>query len=255
MIEVGGRGITKAEFAEFYKRYPKDGIVTASAKAGAAARLVELEILVRESNALAVTVGEDELARFMRDTGLEGRSLDSARLHLLRGKIAERLVSAETVGPDVADLVAREPAATEARTVFRQIFTVDRSIAERAVGELGRGVPFETVAATFSQAPDAVRGGLIDYLDDNDMPAELRDLLATLAAGQTSGIAAMQGGYRIVRLEKRIGRRVLGEDERRKSAEQRYRRQAAGTAYGRWYAERQKAYGVRIRWDDIASVE
>ena len=80
-----------------------------------------------------------------------------------------------------------------------------RARAEQALAELGKGTDFKQVAATYSDAPDALQGGLMGWRPGDRLPAIFSDALRTMKPGDTSGILRSANGFHILRLNERRG--------------------------------------------------
>ncbi|HEY7743144.1 MAG TPA: peptidylprolyl isomerase [Burkholderiales bacterium] len=80
-----------------------------------------------------------------------------------------------------------------------------RARAEEALQQLATGADFRQVAATFSDAPDALQGGAMGWRDGARLPALFLDALKTLQAGQVAPLVRSANGFHIVRLNDRRG--------------------------------------------------
>ncbi len=72
--------------------------------------------------------------------------------------------------------------------------------ADTALAQLRQGLDFRQVAASFSDAPDALQGGALGCRAAARLPNILLDSLKTLKIGQTSDILRSPNGFHILRL-------------------------------------------------------
>jgi peptidyl-prolyl cis-trans isomerase SurA len=77
---------------------------------------------------------------------------------------------------------------------------VRRARAEQALEQLRAGADFRQVAASFSDAPDALRGGAMGWRDATRLPALFVDGVKTLQPGSVSPLLRSANGFHILRL-------------------------------------------------------
>ncbi|MCP2670010.1 peptidylprolyl isomerase [Maricaulaceae bacterium EIL42A08] len=76
-------------------------------------------------------------------------------------------------------------------------------------GALSNGAPFPEVAAQFSDAPSAARGGFTGWLSEASIRPQVLEIVRQLQAGQISNPIRVPGGFQIVAVvEKREGQVV-----------------------------------------------
>jgi len=80
-----------------------------------------------------------------------------------------------------------------------------RSRAEQALQQLGSGTDFRQVAATFSDAPDALQGGAMGWRDGARLPTLFLDAVKTLKTGQVSPLLRSANGFHLLQLNERRG--------------------------------------------------
>ena len=80
-----------------------------------------------------------------------------------------------------------------------------RARAEDALAQLTKGADFRQVAAAFSEAPDALRGGEMGWRAGERLPTIFYDALKDLKAGEVSGILRSANGFHILKLNDRRG--------------------------------------------------
>jgi len=82
---------------------------------------------------------------------------------------------------------------------------VRRARAEEALAQLKGGADFRQVAAAFSDAPEALQGGLIGWRGSDRLPGLFLEALQPLKAGELSGLLRSPNGFHILRLNERRG--------------------------------------------------
>lgn len=77
--------------------------------------------------------------------------------------------------------------------------------AEQALEQLKSGTDFRQVAASYSEAPDALQGGAMGWRDAERLPALFYDELKSMAVGAVSSLLRSANGFHILRLNERRG--------------------------------------------------
>ena len=77
--------------------------------------------------------------------------------------------------------------------------------AEQALAQIRGGTDFRQVAASFSDAPDAVQGGAFGWREITRLPAIFAEAVKDLRAGEVSGVLRSPNGFHIVRVNERRG--------------------------------------------------
>ena len=80
-----------------------------------------------------------------------------------------------------------------------------RDRAEQALAQIKSGVDFRQVAASFSEAPDALRGGAMGWRDAARMPSLFLDAVKAMPAGAVSPLLRSANGFHILRVNERRG--------------------------------------------------
>ncbi len=80
-----------------------------------------------------------------------------------------------------------------------------QSRAEEALAQLKGGADFRQVAAAFSEAPDALQGGLVGWRESSRLPAIFIDALKTMRVGELSSILRSANGFHILKLNDKRG--------------------------------------------------
>jgi len=80
-----------------------------------------------------------------------------------------------------------------------------RARAEQALAQINSGADFRQVAASFSEAPDAIQGGSMGWRETARLPAIFAEAIKGLKNGEVSGVLRSPNGLHIVRLNDRRG--------------------------------------------------
>ena len=80
-----------------------------------------------------------------------------------------------------------------------------RARAEQARAQIKGGADFRQVAASFSDAPDAVQGGALGWRETARLPTIFADAVKELKAGEISGVLRSPNGFHILRVNERRG--------------------------------------------------
>jgi peptidyl-prolyl cis-trans isomerase SurA len=80
-----------------------------------------------------------------------------------------------------------------------------RARAEEALAQLSKGADFKQVAAAFSEAPDALQGGVMGWRPGERLPTIFYDALKGMKPGQVSGLLRSANGFHILKLNDRRG--------------------------------------------------
>jgi peptidyl-prolyl cis-trans isomerase SurA len=78
-----------------------------------------------------------------------------------------------------------------------------RARAEEARAQLTKGADFKQVAAAFSEAPDALQGGLMGWRAGERLPTLFYDAVKAMKPGDVSDILRSANGFHILRLNER----------------------------------------------------
>lgn len=85
-----------------------------------------------------------------------------------------------------------------------------RTRAEDALARIRGGQDFGQVAASFSEAADAMAGGMLEPRPADRLPTLYADAIASLQPGEVSGILRSPAGFHIVKLFERRGGGMVG---------------------------------------------
>lgn len=83
-----------------------------------------------------------------------------------------------------------------------------RARAEDALARLKGGADFRQTAAAFSDAPEALQGGLIGWRESKRLPSLFLDGLRSLQPGEITGLLRSPNGFHILKLNERRGGRA-----------------------------------------------
>ena len=78
--------------------------------------------------------------------------------------------------------------------------------AEAALAELKNGADFGQVAASYSDAPDALKGGIVGWRPGGQIPVLFLDAVAKLQPEQVSGVLRSPNGFHIIKLLAKRGK-------------------------------------------------
>jgi peptidyl-prolyl cis-trans isomerase SurA len=96
---------------------------------------------------------------------------------------------------DIAHILVRVPEGASPERI-RQA----RERAEQALGEVKGGAPFARVAASYSDAPDALQGGAIGWRSHDRLPELFSETLSKMKPGQVSEPLRSPAGFHILSL-------------------------------------------------------
>ncbi|MFC5480495.1 peptidylprolyl isomerase [Massilia suwonensis] len=117
---------------------------------------------------------------------------------------AEKAAAAEKVEMDIAQILVGIPAnATPEQIAAR------RARADEVMRQLRTGADFAKIAATYSDAPDALKGGAIGWRDPDRLPPLISDQLRKLSPGQVTPVIKSNTGFHIVKL---VDKRSLAKE-------------------------------------------
>jgi len=83
-----------------------------------------------------------------------------------------------------------------------------RAKAEKALAELRAGASFATVSATYSDAQNALEGGVLGWRTQAQLPTLFSDVVKPLRIGEISGVIRSPNGFHILKLLDKRGKDV-----------------------------------------------
>ncbi|HUW37719.1 MAG TPA: peptidylprolyl isomerase [Rhodocyclaceae bacterium] len=152
----------------------------------------------------------EEIRDEMTITKLREREVDS-RITVSDGEVDNYLASPEYAAGaneelDLSHILLRVPEQASPDQLARI-----HARAEQALAQIKRGDDFAKVAASYSDAPDALSGGAIGLRPLNRLPNLYVDAASRLKPGEVSGILRSPAGFHIVKL---IARRGGAQEEK-----------------------------------------
>ncbi len=86
-----------------------------------------------------------------------------------------------------------------------------RARGEEALAQIRLGAPFAQVAASYSDAPDALTGGSLGWRTAERLPSLFVETVAKMQPGEVSGVLRSPAGFHIVKLDQRRGGALAGQ--------------------------------------------
>ncbi len=145
----------------------------------------------------------DEIREEMIIARLRERDVDS-RIVVSDGEIDNYLASPERAAADemvrLAHIIVRVPEQADSFQLARY-----RARADEALKQIRQGEDFGRVAASFSDAPDAMSGGLMDMRPVDRLPGLYAEVVQHLKPGEVSEVLRSAAGFHIVKVIEREG--------------------------------------------------
>jgi len=108
---------------------------------------------------------------------------------------AEKAANADKVEVNISQILVRIPEnATPEQTAAR------KARADELMRQLRTGADFGKMAATYSDAPDALKGGEVGWRDPNRLPPLFAGELAKLSPGQVTPVIRSATGFHVLKL-------------------------------------------------------
>ena len=160
-----------------------------------------------ESDGVAFDAWRNDIRQQMTLARLREREVEN-RVQVSESEVDSFLAQAKS-RPDnaeynIAHILVRVPEGASPERI-RQA----RERAEQALGEIKGGAPFARVAASYSDAPDALQGGAIGWRSQDRLPELFSDALAKMQPGQVSEPLRSPAGFHLLEL---VGRRGAGTE-------------------------------------------
>jgi peptidyl-prolyl cis-trans isomerase SurA len=158
-----------------------------------------------ERDGLAFSRFRDDLRDEVVISRLREREVDS-RVVVNESEIDNFLKSSTAQGGNdelgLAHILVRVPEGASPEQLAER-----RGRAEQALAQIKAGTDFGQVAAAFSDAPDALKGGSMGTRPADRWPSLFADAARTLRVGEPSGVLRSPAGFHIIRV---VGRKVGG---------------------------------------------
>lgn len=258
IISIGEKKITTPQFKkdfEDYKLLYKNGS-NSNILAIFISNTIEREILKSEAKKLNIDVKKEEIDSFIKNNNLNEKYISIAEITILREKIA-KAISKDLKADEklIEEQMKNLPDVQSEKIIFYQILTNKEEIAYKALEELKQGASFEETAKKYSISPEGKRGGLIDYLNTEDIPMELVSVLKKLKEGEISRVIKSPLGFHILKLKEIVKAKQLTDEEKRVIGEKEALKELSGNLYADWLAKKRKEYGVKVEWEKVKSFE
>jgi peptidyl-prolyl cis-trans isomerase SurA len=117
--------------------------------------------------------------------------------------VASKAAAAEKVEMNLSQILVAVPENASPEQIAAR-----RARAEEVARQLRTGADFAKMAATYSDAPDALKGGEIGWRDPDRLPPIFADQLRKLKAGQVTPIIKTNNGFHILKM---AGQRSLAD--------------------------------------------
>ena len=156
-----------------------------------------------EKDGVAWSRFREEIRQEMIIARLRDREVDS-RLVISDGEVDNYLASPERAAAEelvqLQHIIIRVPEQADNAQIARF-----RARAEQAWQQIRQGDEFGRVAASFSDAPDGLQGGVMDPRPMDRLPGLYAEAVKGLKPGEVSGILRSPAGFHIVKLLERQG--------------------------------------------------
>ena len=175
----------------------------AFARMAASSNVTPAELRTRiEADGTPYAKFRDELRDDLAIARLREREVDS-RVYISEADVdafiaEQREVDAAPVQYNIAQILLRTPEGASAERIERE-----RLRAEEILRQLERGVDFARLAAAFSDAPDALSGGVIGMRPADRLPQIFAQAVANLQPGQVAPIVRSANGFHVLKLLER----------------------------------------------------
>lgn len=167
----------KMSLPELYTALERDGLNFNKFRDEIRNELILMRLKEREVDN-RITVSEGEVDNFLHGQETSGGGVDEYRLAHILVQVPERA----------------EPAQIEAR----------QRRAEAALAKLKSGTEFAQVAVEFSDAADAMKGGVLDWRPSTQLPTKFAEELVSMQPGELTSVIQSPNGFYIFKL---LGRR------------------------------------------------
>jgi peptidyl-prolyl cis-trans isomerase SurA len=160
--------------------------------------------LALEKDGVPFAKFREEVGQQIQMQRLREREVDD-RIEVSEGEIDQFLESAKNSSNarsefNLAHVLVRVPEQASPEQLDRA-----RAKAEQARAESVSGADFAKIAATYSDAPDALQGGNMGWRSEDRLPELFAGALKTLRPGETSPVLRSPGGFHVIKLMQRRG--------------------------------------------------
>ena len=123
---------------------------------------------------------------------------------------AEQSALSEQIEINLSQILVRIPENASTEQIAAR-----KARADEVARQLRTGAEFAKIAATYSDAPDALKGGEIGWRDPNRLPPLFAEALAKLAPGQVTPVVRSSTGFHLLKL---VDRRSAADTSKDKAA-------------------------------------
>lgn len=168
----------KMTLAQFREAIERDGLAFSRFREDLREEVLISRLREREVDS-RVVVNESEIDNFLKNSAAQGGNDELSLAHIL----------------------VRVPEGASPEQLAER-----RARAEQALGQVKAGTDFGQVAAAFSDAPDALKGGAMGSRPADRWPSLFSDAARTLRVGETSSVLRSPAGFHIIRvLDRKVG--------------------------------------------------
>lgn len=250
VISVGKKKIDEKELNLLYGKYKDSVDVKSISKASFISQLVERIILEEESKKMGITLTEEEIKSFLKENNIDEKKKDMVKLYLLRAKLAEKLVENVRIDDQLINEMENNiPDVQPEKYIFYQIVLRTKEEAIKVLEEIRSGLDFTKAVEKYSISPEKSRGGLVDYLNADEIPSELLTQLKKMNKDEISGVITTPFGFHIIKLKEHIPKSQMDKKMKRERAMGEAKKVMQGNVYADWIDRKKKEYGVNIKWE------
>jgi peptidyl-prolyl cis-trans isomerase SurA len=157
-----------------------------------------------EADGLSFAVWRGDVRDQMLMSRLREREVDN-RVIVSDGEVDNFLEQAKSRGAggqdyNIAHILIRVPEQASPERIEEA-----RRRAEKALAEIRSGASFAQVAASYSDAPDALQGGALGWRSHDRLPELFAGALAALNPGDVSAVLRSPAGFHVLKLVERRG--------------------------------------------------
>ena len=125
---------------------------------------------------------------------------------------AEQAAVADQIEVNISQIMVRIPENASPEQIASR-----KARADEVARQLRTGADFAKIAATYSDAPDALKGGEIGWRDPNRLPPLFAEALVKLSAGQVTPVMRSNTGFHLLKL---VAKRNAVVDDKEKAVAQ-----------------------------------
>ncbi|MCX7769858.1 MAG: peptidylprolyl isomerase [Proteobacteria bacterium] len=255
IITVGKKTVTDKELLNLYAKYKESVDIKTISKASFISQLIERLILEEEAKKMGIVITEDEINAFLKENNIDEKKKDMVKHYLLRDKISHKLVEDIKIDEALINEIERNLLDVQPeKYIFYQIVLNSKEEAIKALEEIRGGLDFNKAVEKYSTLPEKTRGGIVDYLNADELPVELLNQLRKMKKGEISSIISSPFGFHIIKLKEYIPKGQIDKGDKRKRAIEEAKKVMQGNVYADWIAKKKKEYGVNIKWELVEKI-